>query len=105
MEPSCLLGLGTSYLLFELHTEGLEIGFEEPDVPPITRRWGICFRSTQRYTVCGLTPKYVAASRTVRGSSSAAGNLIEASDPFRLIGSGPQPKRPSQTAGVRTMRP
>ena len=24
---------------------------------PITRRWGICFRSTQRYTVCGLTPR------------------------------------------------
>jgi len=24
---------------------------------PITQRWGICFRSTQRYTVCGLHSK------------------------------------------------
>src|SRR5216683_3210834 len=38
---------------------------------PITRRWGICFRSTQRYTVCGLTPRYLAASLTVSGSSLA----------------------------------
>src|SRR5208282_6842236 len=37
---------------------------------PITRRWGICFRSTQRYTVCALTPRYLAASRTVSGHSS-----------------------------------
>src|SRR5579863_821263 len=37
---------------------------------PITRRWGICFRSTQRYTVCGLTPRKMAASRTRSGSSS-----------------------------------
>jgi hypothetical protein len=34
---------------------------------PITRRWGICIRSTQRYTVCGLTPRNAAASRTFRG--------------------------------------
>src|SRR5580700_11101506 len=39
---------------------------------PITRRWGICFRSTQRYTVCGLTPRKMAASRTRSGSSSRA---------------------------------
>src|SRR5438046_2661048 len=38
---------------------------------PITRRWGICFRSTQGYTVRTLTPKYTAASRTVSGSFSA----------------------------------
>src|SRR5580704_7706382 len=38
---------------------------------PITRRWGICFRSTQRYTVCGLTPRYLAASLTVNGISWA----------------------------------
>jgi len=37
---------------------------------PITRRWGICFRSTQRYTVWTLTPKYTAASRTLSGTSS-----------------------------------
>src|SRR6266481_101738 len=36
---------------------------------PITRRWGICFRSTQRYTVCGLTPRKLAASGTVQGCS------------------------------------
>src|SRR6185437_3535497 len=40
---------------------------------PITRRWGICFRSTQRYTVWGLTPKKTAACRTVRGISSGTG--------------------------------
>src|SRR3989475_6883541 len=38
---------------------------------PITRRWGICFRSTQRYTVCWLTPRNLAASRTVSGYSSS----------------------------------
>src|SRR5882762_7451488 len=37
---------------------------------PITRRWGICLRSTQRYTVCGLTPRYLDASFTDRGRSS-----------------------------------
>src|SRR5260370_13223116 len=39
---------------------------------PITRRWGICFRYTQRYTVCGLTPRNLAASFTVRGCSISA---------------------------------
>src|SRR5215469_4028767 len=34
---------------------------------PITRRWGICFRSTQRYTVCWLTPRKHAASLTLMG--------------------------------------
>jgi hypothetical protein len=43
---------------------------------PITRRWGICFHSTQRYTVCGLTPKYTAASRTLSGSSSRANDAL-----------------------------
>ncbi len=43
---------------------------------PITRRWGICFRSTQRYTVCGLTPRNLAASRTVRGYSLADGKVF-----------------------------
>ena len=38
---------------------------------PITRRWGICRRSTQAYTVCGLTPRNRAASCTVNGNSSA----------------------------------
>src|SRR4029077_15388976 len=42
---------------------------------PITRRWGICFRSTQRYAVCGLTPRNLAASRTVNGRSSATVGL------------------------------
>ena len=32
MEPSCLLGLANSHLLFECCAEGLEIRFEEPDV-------------------------------------------------------------------------
>src|SRR5215472_10624768 len=32
MEPSCLLGLRNSHLLFESCAEGLEIRFEEPDV-------------------------------------------------------------------------
>jgi hypothetical protein len=41
-----------------------------PEYAPITRRWGICFRSTQRYTVWTLTPRYTAASRTVSGSSA-----------------------------------
>jgi len=42
---------------------------------PITRRWGICFRSTQRYTVWVLTPRNFAASLTVNGHSSAQPNL------------------------------
>ena len=33
MEPSCLLGLANSHLLLECCAEGLEIRFEEPDVP------------------------------------------------------------------------
>ena len=32
---------------------------------PMTRRWGPCLRSTQRYTVWGLTPRNRTASRTV----------------------------------------
>jgi hypothetical protein len=32
MEPSCLLGLANSHLLFESCAEGLEIRFEKPDV-------------------------------------------------------------------------
>ena len=32
MEPSCLLGLANSHLLFECCAEGLEIRFEKPDV-------------------------------------------------------------------------
>ena len=32
MEPSCLLGLANSHLLFERCAEGLKIRFEEPDV-------------------------------------------------------------------------
>ena len=36
---------------------------------PITRRWGICFRSHQRYTVCAETPRYSAACFTVNGYS------------------------------------
>src|SRR5579863_5940242 len=43
---------------------------------PITRRWGICFRSTQRYTVGGLTARYTAASRTLSGSSSRANDAL-----------------------------
>jgi len=48
---------------------------------PITRRWGICFRSTQRYTVCGLTPRNLAAKfnidsdRIVVTGHSAGGHL------------------------------
>ena len=38
---------------------------------PITRRWGICRRSTQRQTVCGLTPRNLAAWVTLKGISSA----------------------------------
>jgi hypothetical protein len=32
MEPSCLLGLANSHLLFELSAEGLQLRFQEPDV-------------------------------------------------------------------------
>jgi hypothetical protein len=52
--------------------KGSRSDFRNRILRPITRRWGICFRSTQRYTVCGLTPRYVAAARTVSGSSSDA---------------------------------
>jgi len=48
---------------------------------PITRRWGICFRSTQRYTVWTLTPRYTAASRTVSGRSLGASTIPSALPP------------------------
>jgi hypothetical protein len=69
------LGLAIPSLLFELSAEGLQLRFQEPELRPITRRWGICFRSIQRCTVCGLTPRKMAASRTRRGSSSRVKNL------------------------------
>ena len=53
---------------------------------PITRRWGICFRSTQRYTVWMLTPKYTAASRTVSGSSSGRRESYGASAGAMVLG-------------------
>ena len=46
---------------------------------PITRRWGICRRSTQAYTVCGLTPRNRAASFTVNGASWAKACITTAS--------------------------
>src|SRR5690242_10633181 len=39
------------------------------------RRWGTALRSTQRYTVCGLTPRNRAASRTFIGNSTMASSL------------------------------
>jgi hypothetical protein len=44
---------------------------------PIIRKWGICFRSTQSYTVCGLTPRNAAASGTRTGSSPAVAEALE----------------------------
>jgi len=35
--------------------------FEKPDISTHHAEMGICFRSTQRYTVCGLTPRNLAA--------------------------------------------
>src|SRR5580658_5357471 len=56
--------------------KGSNSDFKNRMLRPITRKWGICFRSTQRYTVCGLTPKYTAASRTLSGSSSRANDAL-----------------------------
>src|SRR6202035_2728932 len=50
--------------------KGSRSDFRNRILRPITRRWGICFRSTQRYTVCALTPRYLDASFTDRGRSS-----------------------------------
>jgi len=41
---------------------GTRSDFKNRMLRPITRRWGICFRSTQRYTVCGLTPRKTAGN-------------------------------------------
>src|SRR5207244_11779366 len=65
-----VLPFSTSCL--KLARNGSKSDFKNRMFRPITRRWGICFRSTQRYTVCALTPRKCAASRTVIGYSASA---------------------------------
>src|SRR5262249_30178431 len=65
--------------------KGSRSDFKNRMFRPITRRWGICFRSTQRYTVCTLTPRKRAASSTLMGSSAVV--LPSTSGRKRTLGS------------------
>src|SRR4029079_2468783 len=61
--------------------KGTRSDFRNRMLRPITRRWGVCFRSTQRYTVWGLTPRKRAAALTVigrfaSGELSVVGSIV-----------------------------
>src|ERR1035437_6377458 len=64
--------------------KGSNSDFRNRMLRPIPRRWGICFRSTRRYTVWTLTPKYTADSRTVSGSPSGRSTNPTALPPEEL---------------------
>jgi len=68
--PSSLLGLAIPNLLFELSAEGLRLRFQKPDVAAHHAEMGNLLSLNPKIHRLRAHPKYTAASRTLRGSSS-----------------------------------